>query len=169
MHNGYSGGRSLYRRGRLLWSASLLAWPLPIPTNLQPRQYSGEPFVTFIHPLEGNTTTILGIPKIYVDTGRRLPHYCAVTKQNSSKTSRTPNGITEKQACALWVIRALITSKPYPPTLREIGECLDMSKQAVSRLLVILERKGYVIRPIGFRMIQLTGKELPYATKGRAA
>lgn len=79
--------------------------------------------------------------------------------------------ISEKQAYALGVIRVLVQRNPdLPPTLSEIAKCLDVTKQTVSQLLVILERKGYVIRAKGYRSIRLTGKELPYSTqKGRAA
>lgn len=100
-----------------------------------------------------------------------MPHICSVNKTTISKQLVKSQEISEKQAYALGVVSVLIKRNPdLPPTLSEIAKYLDMTKQAVGRLLVVLERKGYVIRSSAYRSIRLTGKELPYVNqKGRAA
>ena len=59
----------------------------------------------------------------------------------------------------------------FPPTHSEIAKMLDVKRQTAEQLLVILERKGYILRNRGVgRSLRLTDKPLPYATqKGRAA
>lgn len=91
---------------------------------------------------------------------------------NSTHTIHIGNSqeITEKQAYALGVISVLIQRNPdLPPTIAEIARYLDMSKQAVSRLLMVLERKGHVLRSKSRRSLRLTGKQLYATQKGRAA
>lgn len=88
----------------------------------------------------------------------------------SPKRNRNSEEITEKQSYALGVITVLVKRNPdLPPTLSEIAKYLDLTKQAVGQLLVILERKGYITRTGGYRSIRLTDKPLPYATQKRAA
>lgn len=100
-----------------------------------------------------------------------MPHICPVYKTVISKQLVKSQDISEKQAYALGIVSVLIKRNPdLPPTLSEIAKYLDMTKQAVGRLLMVLERKGYVLRSSAHRSIRLTGKPLPYANqKGRAA
>lgn len=77
--------------------------------------------------------------------------------------------LTAKQAYGLGVIRTLI-QRGYPPTNSEISKCLDVKRQTAEQLLVILERKGYLLRNPGVvRSLRLTNKPLPYATQKKAA
>lgn len=89
----------------------------------------------------------------------------------STKVIGISQEITERQAYALGVISVLVQRNPdLPPTLSEIAKYLNVSKQCVSQLLVILERKEYVVRAKGsYRSVRLTDKPLPYATQKRAA
>lgn len=71
---------------------------------------------------------------------------------------------------ALGVIGVLIQRNPdLPPTLAEIAKYLDMTKQKVGRIVVVLERNGYVLRSKARRSLRLTGKQLYATQKGRAA
>lgn len=99
------------------------------------------------------------------------PIFVFVIKSINTKQVRISEEISERQAFALGVINVLIQRNPdLPPTIAEIARYLDMSKQAVSRLLMLLERKGYVLRGNTRRSLRLTGKEVPYATqKGKVA
>jgi repressor LexA len=55
--------------------------------------------------------------------------------------------LTKRQAQVLDVINQSIEREGYPPTIREIGSCLDIkSTNAVNDHLKALERKGYLNR-----------------------
>jgi repressor LexA len=55
--------------------------------------------------------------------------------------------LTKRQAQVLAVINQSIEHEGYPPTIREIGSCLDIkSTNAVNDHLKALERKGYLNR-----------------------
>ena len=56
-------------------------------------------------------------------------------------------GLTERQRTILQVIRASVTSRGYPPSIREIGDAVGLtSTSSVAHQLRTLERKGYLRR-----------------------
>ncbi|BBY91227.1 LexA repressor [Mycobacterium gallinarum] len=56
-------------------------------------------------------------------------------------------GLTERQRTILDVIRASVTSRGYPPSIREIGDAVGLtSTSSVAHQLRTLERKGYLRR-----------------------
>jgi repressor LexA len=64
-------------------------------------------------------------------------------------TSRPPAsaGLTQRQRTILEVIRASVTSRGYPPSIREIGDAVGLtSTSSVAHQLRALERKGYLRR-----------------------
>lgn len=88
----------------------------------------------------------------------------------NTKQPQISEKLSEKEAYALGVIGVLIQRNPdLPPTIAEIARYLDTSKQAVSRLLMVLERKGHVLRSKSRRSLRLTGKQLYATQRGRAA
>ena len=55
--------------------------------------------------------------------------------------------LTERQRTILDVIRASVTSRGYPPSIREIGDAVGLtSTSSVAHQLRTLERKGYLRR-----------------------
>jgi len=57
------------------------------------------------------------------------------------------SGLTERQRTILNVIRASVTSRGYPPSIREIGDAVGLtSTSSVAHQLRTLERKGYLRR-----------------------
>jgi repressor LexA len=55
--------------------------------------------------------------------------------------------LTERQRTILNVIRASVTSRGYPPSIREIGDAVGLtSTSSVAHQLRTLERKGYLRR-----------------------
>jgi repressor LexA len=65
---------------------------------------------------------------------------------DSNDTSGT-SGLTERQRTILNVIRASVTSRGYPPSIREIGDAVGLtSTSSVAHQLRTLERKGYLRR-----------------------
>lgn len=76
-----------------------------------------------------------------------------------SDSSDTPNGadarrpagndagLTERQRTILEVIRTSVTTRGYPPSIREIGDAVGLtSTSSVAHQLRTLERKGYLRR-----------------------
>lgn len=60
---------------------------------------------------------------------------------------RQDTGLTERQRTILKVIRASVTSRGYPPSIREIGDAVGLtSTSSVAHQLRTLERKGYLRR-----------------------
>jgi repressor LexA len=60
---------------------------------------------------------------------------------------RLDTGLTERQRTILEVIRASVTSRGYPPSIREIGDAVGLtSTSSVAHQLRTLERKGYLRR-----------------------
>ena len=60
---------------------------------------------------------------------------------------RGATGLTERQRTILDVIRASVTGRGYPPSIREIGDAFDIkSTNGVNDHLTALERKGYLKR-----------------------
>jgi repressor LexA len=56
-------------------------------------------------------------------------------------------GLTERQRTILEVIRASVTTRGYPPSIREIGDAVGLnSTSSVAHQLRTLERKGYLRR-----------------------
>jgi repressor LexA len=61
--------------------------------------------------------------------------------------SDSNSGLTERQRTILDVIRASVTSRGYPPSIREIGDAVGLtSTSSVAHQLRTLERKGYLRR-----------------------
>jgi repressor LexA len=59
----------------------------------------------------------------------------------------TDSSLTERQRTILSVIRASVTSRGYPPSIREIGDAVGLtSTSSVAHQLRTLERKGYLRR-----------------------
>ncbi len=57
------------------------------------------------------------------------------------------SALTERQRTILRVIRASVTSRGYPPSIREIGDAVGLtSTSSVAHQLRTLERKGYLRR-----------------------
>ncbi len=56
-------------------------------------------------------------------------------------------GLTERQRTILEVIRASVTTRGYPPSIREIGDAVGLnSTSSVAHQMRTLERKGYLRR-----------------------
>jgi repressor LexA len=56
-------------------------------------------------------------------------------------------GLTERQRTILEVIRTSVTSRGYPPSIREIGDAVGLtSTSSVAHQLRTLERKGFIRR-----------------------
>jgi repressor LexA len=83
----------------------------------------------------------------------------AVTLKAMSESNDTPtvgadarshlpdSPLTERQRTILEVIRASVTSRGYPPSIREIGDAVGLtSTSSVAHQLRTLERKGYIRR-----------------------
>jgi repressor LexA len=66
----------------------------------------------------------------------------------SDRSQTTPDpGLTERQRTILDVIRASVTTRGYPPSIREIGDAVGLtSTSSVAHQLRTLERKGYLRR-----------------------
>jgi len=57
------------------------------------------------------------------------------------------SGLTERQRTILEVIRASVTNRGYPPSIREIGDAVGLtSTSSVAHQLRTLERKGHLRR-----------------------
>ena len=70
-------------------------------------------------------------------------------------------GLTERQRTILDVIRASVTSRGYPPSIREIGDAVGLtSTSSVAHQLRTLERKGYLRRePTRPRAVDVRGAD----------
>ena len=65
----------------------------------------------------------------------------------SEDSSGNRASLTERQRTILDVIRASVTSRGYPPSIREIGDAVGLtSTSSVAHQLRTLERKGYLRR-----------------------
>jgi repressor LexA len=61
--------------------------------------------------------------------------------------SNDTSGLTERQRTILNVIRASVSTRGYPPSIREIGDAVGLtSTSSVAHQLRTLERKGYLRR-----------------------
>ena len=66
---------------------------------------------------------------------------------DSNDTSSISSSLTERQRTILNVIRESVTSRGYPPSIREIGDAVGLtSTSSVAHQLRTLERKGYLRR-----------------------
>ena len=67
---------------------------------------------------------------------------------SNGKSHPTPQaGLTQRQRPILDVIRASVTTRGYPPSIREIGDAVGLtSTSSVAHQLRTLERKGYLRR-----------------------
>jgi len=64
-----------------------------------------------------------------------------------SDSNDTSSGLTERQRTILNVIRSSVTTRGYPPSIREIGDAVGLtSTSSVAHQLRTLERKGYLRR-----------------------
>jgi repressor LexA len=80
---------------------------------------------------------------------------------------RSPDAsLTERQRTILEVIRASVTSRGYPPSIREIGDAVGLtSTSSVAHQLRTLERKGYLRRdPNRPRAVDVRAADDPAAT-----
>ena len=65
----------------------------------------------------------------------------------SNGRGHAASGLTERQRTILNVIRASVTTRGYPPSIREIGDAVGLtSTSSVAHQLRTLERKGYLRR-----------------------
>jgi repressor LexA len=71
------------------------------------------------------------------------------------------SSLTERQRTILNVIRASVTSRGYPPSIREIGDAVGLtSTSSVAHQLRTLERKGYLRRdPNRPRAVDVRGSD----------
>jgi repressor LexA len=71
------------------------------------------------------------------------------------------SSLTERQRTILDVIRASVTSRGYPPSIREIGDAVGLtSTSSVAHQLRTLERKGYLRRdPNRPRAVDVRGSD----------
>ncbi len=71
------------------------------------------------------------------------------------------SGLTERQRTILDVIRASVSSRGYPPSIREIGDAVGLtSTSSVAHQLRTLERKGYLRRdPNRPRAVDVRGSD----------
>src|SRR5690348_14266164 len=84
-------------------------------------------------------------------------------------------GLTERQRTILDVIRASVTSRGYPPSIREIGDAVGLtSTSSVAHQLRTLERKGYLRRDpnrpraVDVRLADSAGAEVMTGPSGEA-
>ena len=86
-----------------------------------------------------------------------------------SETSGAASGLTERQRTILEVIRASVTTRGYPPSIREIGDAVGLtSTSSVAHQLRTLERKGYLRRDANRpRAVDVRGSDETQATSVR--
>lgn len=69
------------------------------------------------------------------------------TGEAADRLQSVDSSLTERQRTILNVIRASVTSRGYPPSIREIGDAVGLtSTSSVAHQLRTLERKGYLRR-----------------------
>ena len=73
--------------------------------------------------------------------------YIRPMSDSSETTEARASGLTERQRTILEVIRTSVTTRGYPPSIREIGDAVGLtSTSSVAHQLRTLERKGYLRR-----------------------
>ena len=82
-----------------------------------------------------------------------------------SRSHARGSGLTERQRTILNVIRASVSSRGYPPSIREIGDAVGLtSTSSVAHQLRTLERKGYLRRdPNRPRAVDVRGADENFA------
>jgi repressor LexA len=102
-----------------------------------------------------------------------LPTTFSVMSDTRDTSHRTADprdaGLTQRQRRILEVIRASVTTRGYPPSIREIGDAVGLtSTSSVAHQLRALERKGYLRRdPNRPRAVDVRGADesaIPPAT-----
>src|ERR1700761_2189680 len=80
-------------------------------------------------------------------------------------------GLSLRQSKILQVIRDSVQERGYPPSMREIGEAVDLaSTSSVSYQLSTLQRKGYLHRDVGRpRTMELLLPDRPAVRRVRGA
>src|SRR6516162_10257291 len=86
--------------------------------------------------------------------GRRAATFSAMSDSNDTSAAGAAGrlhsvdpSLTERQRTILNVIRESVTSRGYPPSIREIGDAVGLtSTSSVAHQLRTLERKGYLRR-----------------------
>jgi repressor LexA len=78
----------------------------------------------------------------------RIEHGKGTADTDTTREPRGPeSGLTERQRTILQVIRASVTNRGYPPSIREIGDAVGLtSTSSVAHQLRTLERKGFLRR-----------------------
>ena len=89
----------------------------------------------------------------------------------SDSSDKPHPGLTKRQRTILDVIRASVTTRGYPPSIREIGDAVGLtSTSSVAHQLRTLERKGYLRRdPNRPRAVDVRGADegaAPVTTDG---
>jgi repressor LexA len=81
----------------------------------------------------------------------------------------TPAGLTERQRRIMEAIRHSVSTRGYPPTMREIGEVVGLaSPSSVKYQLQALEEKGYLRRdPVSTRAIEIVSPDDGVAVSAR--
>ncbi|MFB7594675.1 transcriptional repressor LexA [Streptomyces sp. NPDC056160] len=79
-----------------------------------------------------------------------------------------PDGLTDRQAAIVACIEETVARKGYPPSLREIGQAVQLkSTSSVAHQLTALERKGVLVRdprrPRAYRVRHRWATEYPQA------
>src|SRR6201981_3080153 len=99
------------------------------------------------------------------DSWRRCGYIQCMSDSND--TSSIGSSLTERQRTILNVIRESVTSRGYPPSIREIGDAVGLtSTSSVAHQLRTLERKGYLRRdPNRPRAVDVRGAEEPAAAQ----
>jgi repressor LexA len=80
---------------------------------------------------------------------------------DSTVTPEARSSLTERQRTILEVIRSSVTTRGYPPSIREIGDAVGLtSTSSVAHQLRTLEKKGYLRRdPNRPRAVDVRGSE----------
>jgi repressor LexA len=86
-----------------------------------------------------------------------------VEKQSDQPDPSSVEELTDRQRMILETIRETVSSRGYPPSMREIGEAVGLtSPSSVKHQLGVLERKGFVRRdPNRPRALELTSRGAP--------
>jgi len=69
------------------------------------------------------------------------------------------NELTPRQRAVLEWIKEFIPVHGMPPTIREIGDAFGIKSSSVFHFLTTLERKGYIVRGGGARLLEVKGLE----------
>ncbi len=83
----------------------------------------------------------------YSAAGGYIRRHGREQRNHRRNAGRRDTGLTERQRTILDVIRASVSSRGYPPSIREIGDAVGLtSTSSVAHQLRTLERKGYLRR-----------------------